>query len=94
MLKSSGSNMKVIIDEAYSSYKEEIFQALDNFEKQGRKIGPGKRNVLKAITLDQKEVNVKAFKIPNAVNKIAYRFLENQKPKDLLFMPKNFWQGE
>lgn len=71
--------MKVIIDEAYSSYKEEIFQALDNFEKQGRKIGPGKRNVLKAITLDQKEVNVKAFKIPNAVNKIAYRFFRKSK---------------
>jgi hypothetical protein len=71
--------MKVIIDEAYSSYKEEIFQALDNFDKEGRKIGPGKRNVVKAVSLNEKELNIKAFKIPNAVNKIAYRFFRKSK---------------
>ncbi len=71
--------MKVIIDEAYSSYKEEIFQALDNFDNEGRKIGPGKRNVVKAITLNEKELNIKAFKVPNAVNKIAYRFFRKSK---------------
>ncbi|WP_324721403.1 lipopolysaccharide kinase InaA family protein [Salinimicrobium sp. HB62] len=71
--------MKVIIDEAYSSYQEEIFQALENFEEEGRKIGPGKRNVLKAIKLDRTEVNIKAFKIPNAVNKVAYRFFRKSK---------------
>ena len=71
--------MKVVIDEAYSSNKEEIIQALKNFGKKGRKIGPGKRNVLKVIKLNQKEVNIKAFKIPNAVNKLAYRFFRKSK---------------
>lgn len=71
--------MKVIIDEAYSSFKEEIFQALDNFEKEGRKIGPGKRNIVKAVSLHEKELNIKAFKVPNAVNKIAYRFFRKSK---------------
>ncbi|MDT0643875.1 lipopolysaccharide kinase InaA family protein [Zunongwangia sp. F363] len=71
--------MKVIIDEAYSSNKEEIFKALDNFEKEGRKIGPGKRNIIKAVSLDEKELNIKSFKVPNAVNKIAYRFFRKSK---------------
>ncbi|MCC8361453.1 lipopolysaccharide kinase InaA family protein [Salinimicrobium sediminilitoris] len=71
--------MKVIIDEAYSSYKEEIFQTLDNFENEGRKIGPGKRNVVKVVSLKEKKLNIKAFKIPNAVNKIAYRFFRKSK---------------
>ncbi len=71
--------MKVIIDEAYSSFKEEIFQALDNFDSEGRKIGPGKRNIVKAVSLNEKELNIKAFKVPNAVNKIAYRFFRKSK---------------
>ena len=71
--------MKVIIDEAYSSYKEEILQALDNFEKEGREIGPGKRNTVKAVSLNEKELNIKSFKVPNTVNKIAYRFFRKSK---------------
>ena len=71
--------MKIVVDEAYSLYKAQITEALANFEQQGRKIGPGKRNVLKAVTINQKEVNIKAFKIPNAINKIAYRFFRKSK---------------
>ena len=71
--------MKVIIDEAYSSSKEEILQALDNFEKEGRKIGWGKRNTVKAVSINEKELNIKSFKVPNAVNKIAYRFFRKSK---------------
>ena len=71
--------MRIVVDEAYSIYKDQITKALANFDEQGRKIGPGKRNVLKAITLNEKELNIKAFKIPNAVNKIAYRFFRKSK---------------
>lgn len=71
--------MKIVVDKAYSRHKNEIFEALANFEQQGRKIGHGKRNVLKAISIDDEEVNIKAFKIPNAVNKIAYRFFRKSK---------------
>ncbi|MGB7843659.1 MAG: lipopolysaccharide kinase InaA family protein [Salinimicrobium sp.] len=71
--------MKIIIDETFSSHKKEITQALDNFEQEGRKIGPGKRNVLKAVSVGGKELNIKAFKVPNVVNKIAYRFFRKSK---------------
>jgi hypothetical protein len=71
--------MKIIVDETFSSHRKEIILALDNFEQEGRKIGPGKRNVLKAFSIGGKELNIKAFKIPNAVNKIAYRFFRKSK---------------
>ncbi|MGI0107707.1 lipopolysaccharide kinase InaA family protein [Salinimicrobium sp. WS361] len=71
--------MKVVVSAAYSSYKKEIIDALNNFEKEGRKIGPGKRNILKAVVIKKKELNIKAFKIPNVVNKIAYRFFRKSK---------------
>lgn len=71
--------MKIILDEAYSSFEKDIFQALSNFEREGRKIGPGKRNIVKAVSLNGKEVNIKAFKVPNALNKIVYRFFRKSK---------------
>ena len=71
--------MKIIVDETFSSHRKEIILALDNFEQEGRKIGPGKRNILKAFSIGGKELNIKAFKIPNAINKIAYRFFRKSK---------------
>ena len=71
--------MKIIIDEAFSPIRKEIIQAVGNFEREGRKIGPGKRNVLKAVSVGGKELNIKAFKVPNIVNKVAYRFFRKSK---------------
>ena len=71
--------MKVIIDKKFSSHKKEIFYALKNFEQEGRKIGPGERNVIKVLSVGGKELNIKAFKVPNVVNKIVYRFFRKSK---------------
>lgn len=73
------SYMKIVIDESFSSHKKEIIHALNNFDQEGRKIGPGKRNVIKALSIGGKELNIKAFKIPNIINKIAYRFFRKSK---------------
>ncbi|MGB7785183.1 MAG: lipopolysaccharide kinase InaA family protein [Salinimicrobium sp.] len=71
--------MNIIIDENFSSHRKEIIHALNNFEQKGRKISPGKRNTIKAIPIGGKELNIKAFKVPNIVNKIAYRFFRKSK---------------
>lgn len=71
--------MKIIIDKSFSSHRKELIHALNNFEQEGRKIGPGKRNVIKALSIGGKELNIKAFKVPNVVNKIAYRFFRKSK---------------
>ena len=71
--------MKIIINERFSSHRKEIIHSLNNFEQEGRKIGPGKRNVIKAVSIGGMELNIKAFQVPNVVNKIAYRFLRKSK---------------
>ncbi len=43
--------------------------------------GFGKRNFIKNITVDGIELNIKSFKIPNLVNKIAYKFFRKSKAR-------------
>lgn len=71
--------MKIVINKSFSSHSKEIIHALNNFEHEGRKISPGKRNTIKALSIDGKELNIKAFKVPNTVNKVAYRFFRKSK---------------
>ena len=40
-----------------------------------------KRNIIKLFELEGKTVNVKSFKIPNLVNKIAYKYFRKSKAR-------------
>jgi hypothetical protein len=42
-------------------------------------MSPPKRNAIKIFSLGDEQVAVKSFKIPNAINKIAYRFFRKSK---------------
>ncbi len=61
--------------------QESLLKAINNFENEGELIGSGYRNVIKIITIDGTAYNIKAFKIPNLVNKIAYRYFRDSKAK-------------
>lgn len=52
---------------------------IHNFDSEGILFGDGDRNKIKLFELEGKTINIKSFKIPNAVNKIAYRFLRKSK---------------
>ena len=52
---------------------------ITNFDSQGEDFGNQDRNSLKLFELGALVVNVKSFKIPNLVNKIAYRFFRESK---------------
>lgn len=71
--------MKVVISEKYKALKEEIIYAIAHFEKEGRLLGDGKRNKIKIFEIANKEINIKSFKVPNAVNKVAYKFFRKSK---------------
>lgn len=71
--------MKIVISKKYESVKENIYRILDDFDDEGRLFGNGVRNKIKIFDLDGQEINVKSFKIPNLVNKIAYRFFRKSK---------------
>lgn len=71
--------MKLVISENFSNSREEILDLVNHFEDQGEKFGAGVRNKIKLFELQGITVNVKAFKVPNTVNKIAYRFFRKSK---------------
>ena len=71
--------MKLVISENFQNSRQEILDLVKHFEEQGEQFGAGVRNKIKLFELQGITVNVKAFKVPNAVNKIAYRFFRKSK---------------
>lgn len=71
--------MKTQFSERYLPKKGEIMSFIHNFDSGGILFGDGDRNKIKLFELDGETINIKSFKIPNAVNKIAYRFFRKSK---------------
>lgn len=71
--------MKIVISNNYQETKDEILKLIKNFNRKGIHINDGKRNSIKVFDLNGKKVNIKSFKLPNAVNKIVYRFFRKSK---------------
>lgn len=71
--------MNFKVDPAFLSQEAEILQLLENFDQEGVPLGTGERNTIKLFELKGKMLNVKSFKVPNAVNKIVYRFFRKSK---------------
>ena len=58
-----------------------ILDTIKKFNSSGELFGNGDRNKIKLFDLDGKKINIKSFKIPNIVNKIAYRYFRKSKAK-------------
>lgn len=71
--------MKVVITDIYQSLEVELRQIIKAFDNTGESIYDGTRNSLKKFVLQDKKVIVKAFKKPNLINKIVYRFFRPSK---------------
>src|SRR5690606_34335568 len=71
--------MKIKISEAYLKEKQEIENLISNFTGMGEVLIEGNRNSIKTFDLNGQKINIKSFKIPNAVNKVAYRFFRKSK---------------
>lgn len=61
--------------------KEKIKTIIDNFDTTGTLLGDGKRNKIKLFELEGQTLNVKSFKMPNLINKIAYRYFRKSKAR-------------
>ncbi len=70
--------MQVHFSPRFEALKPEILKFLEKFNSGGETIKDS-RNKLKIFELNNERFNVKAFKVPNAVNKIAYRFFRKSK---------------
>src|SRR5690606_13792364 len=58
---------------------EVIISTIKNFSEHGRLFGDGARNVIKIFPFQDMELNIKSFKVPNIVNRVAYRFVRKSK---------------
>lgn len=59
------------------SFKENLIKTICDFDAiEG---GEGSRNIIKIVTINEVKLNIKAFKKPNVVNKIAYKFFRKSK---------------
>jgi hypothetical protein len=71
--------MKVVISENFRNSKEEILEIIKHFEDGGTMLGPGTRNKIKLFELQGITVNIKAFQVPNILNKFVYRYFRRSK---------------
>jgi hypothetical protein len=61
---------------------KEILRFIKEFNSDlGNVFGNGDRNIIKLFDLNGKKINVKSFKIPNIVNKVAYKYFRKSKAK-------------
>ncbi|MDX1543983.1 MAG: Kdo domain containing protein, partial [Christiangramia sp.] len=70
--------MKAKWSKAYESRKERICDCIKNFESEGEILYEG-RNMIKTFEVNDIRINIKSFRIPNLINKIAYRFFRKSK---------------
>lgn len=61
--------------------KDEIVYNINNFDAKGILFGDGQRNKIKLFELEGKTINVKSFKIPHLINKIAYKYFRKSKAR-------------
>lgn len=73
--------MKSIINSQFQNNSKTINDFITDFDKNGKLFGNGKRNKIKIFDLDGTAVNIKSFKIPNLINKVAYKFFRKSKAK-------------
>ncbi len=57
--------------------RDKLTQVVSDFDSYEG--GVGERNIIKIIEVDYQRINIKAFKIPNIINQIAYNFFRKSK---------------
>jgi len=71
--------MKQVFASDNSDFNKQLAFFIANFEKEGKLMNDGERNVIKTFKIDEVTINVKSFKKPNLINKIVYRFFRKSK---------------
>ena len=65
----------------FQKYQNELLNLVQNFERVGTIFGNGDRNVIKTIEFKGELLNIKSFKQPNLLNKIAYKYFRKSKAR-------------
>ena len=73
--------MSSVINKKFEAKEIELRNYIVNFNSSGYLFGDGQRNKIKLFDLDGKKINIKSFKIPNLINKIAYKYFRKSKAR-------------
>lgn len=69
------------LNQEYKIQEPEILEFICFFDVKGILFGDGKRNKIKLFELEGKTINIKSFKIPHLINKIAYKYFRKTKAR-------------
>ena len=61
--------------------EEDLSLCIKNFSTTGRILEIGQRNSIKLFDIKGQTMNIKSFKIPNFINKIAYKYFRKSKAR-------------
>jgi len=67
------------LNKAYESSLSFFNNIIENYDVEGENYGDQDRNSLKLFDFKGGTVNVKSFKVPNLINKVAYRYFRSSK---------------
>lgn len=73
--------MAIQINEKFKHEEKTITQIINDFSTSGELFGNGDRNKIKLFDLNGRTINVKSFKIPNIINKVAYKYFRKSKAR-------------
>lgn len=73
--------MQLKIHSNFQNSQTSLLNILEKFHTSGELFGNGDRNKIKLFELNGKTINIKSFKIPNLINKIAYKYFRKSKAR-------------
>ncbi len=74
--------MKYIFNPSFfKTSDKQIINCINKFDTEGSLFGDGKRNIIKLFELEGVIINIKSFKIPHLINKIAYKYFRKSKAR-------------
>jgi len=73
--------MNFKVNPIFGNSTASILDNIKTFNSTGELFGNGDRNKIKLFDLNGKKINIKSFKIPNIINKIAYRYFRKSKAR-------------
>lgn len=73
--------MNFKINPIFADETASILAIIKAFNTSGTIFGNGQRNIIKLFELNDKTINIKSFKIPNLINKVAYKYFRKSKAR-------------
>ena len=73
--------MNFKVNPIFTKETTSILDTIKAFSDKGILFGNGQRNIIKLFDLNDKTINIKSFKIPNLINKVAYKYFRKSKAR-------------